>query len=351
MKRSQIIASGVGCLLLVLGIASCCAIRPFKPVDLQVIGTNEEAFLIPLIGDTKKQVATSGEEFLKERLVFTKQVQIPQQWIPRGYEWIFPHGEWKPSGVLIKVDRSPITRVWTADSATGTSNLNQAIWVMTADQVEFSTGWTCTARINDQTDAVKFLFNYPNGSLEKVLDQEVRAQIQTRFGLEVTDLPMEELRKNATPHLKKVIDDVEKFFLTRGINITNLGISGGFVYKDVKIGDKIVEVFNAEQEKTIQIARSQAQEQANKQVIFQAEGKAKALLTEREAEAKGIRVVAEAKAYEVEKATGSPVYTRLKELDNQLQLIKAWDGKYPLYFMGGTNPNTLLSLPTPEVKK
>ena len=35
---------------------------------------------------------------------------------------------------------------------------------MTTDQVEFSTGWTCTARIDSRDDAVKFLHNYPAGS-------------------------------------------------------------------------------------------------------------------------------------------------------------------------------------------
>jgi hypothetical protein len=244
------------------------------------------------------------------------------------------------------VDRSPVTREWTADPTTGTSKANQAIWVMTADQVEFSTGWTCTGRIDSKDKAIIFLSNYPNGSLETVLDTEVRAKIQTSFGLEVTDLPMEELRKNATPHIKKVITDVEAFFATRGLTITNLGITGGFVYKDKLIGDKIVEVFNAEQEKTIQIAKAQAQQEANKQVLFEAEGKARALLAQKEAEAKGIKMVADAKNYEIEKAKANlETYVELKRLELVGKQIEQWKGVFPTTFMGGQNPTMLLEIP------
>ena len=136
------------------------------------------------------------------------------------------NGEWRDAAKLIKVDKSPVTREWTADPNTGTSNRNEAIWVMTSDQVEFSTGWTCTARIAARDDAVKFLHNYPSGSLQSVMDTEVRAKLQAEFGLEVTDLPMDELRKNATPHLKRVVEALTTFFSERGITITNLGITG-----------------------------------------------------------------------------------------------------------------------------
>jgi SPFH domain / Band 7 family len=120
------------------------------------------------------------------------------------------------------VDTQPVTREWTADPNTGTSNKNEAIWVMTSDQVEFSTGWSITARINNRDSAVKFLANYPNGSLQKVLDQEVRSKLQTTFALAVTDLPMETLRKAATPVIQKTSKEVVSFFEERGITITNL---------------------------------------------------------------------------------------------------------------------------------
>lgn len=335
-------------LFLVLFVNAGCY-RPYEPVDLQTINTNEEGFLIPLQGDTTKQVSTASEEFLKQNLVHTKQVRIPQQWVKTGYEWVgMPNGKWQPSAILIKVDRAPVTREWTADEKSGTSNKNEAVWVMTSDQVEFSTGWTCTARIASRDDAVKFLSNYPNGTLEKVLDEEVRSKIQSEFGYEVTDLPMDELRKNATPHITKVVKTVRDFFEQRGITITNLGITGGFVYKNTTIQEKLVEVFNAEQEKNISLAKAQAQEQENKRVVFEATGKADAILKQKKAEADGIKMVADAKNYEIQQAKQDlNAYLELKRLEIQKAQIEKWNGQFPYYFMG-TNPNLLLQVPANE---
>lgn len=336
-------------LLAALALPMCVGCwRPFEPIQLETINPNEEAFLLPLVGDVKEQKSTNNEEYLRANLVFSKQVKIPQQWVQRGFETFGPNGEWKPAALLVKVIKSPVTREWTADPNSGTSNKNEAIWVMTSDQVEFSTGWTCTARIATRDDAVKFLHNYPNGSLQTVLDTEVRARLQAVFGLEVTDLPMETLRKEATPHLSKVVKDVTQFFEERGVSITNLGITGGFVYKDKTIMDTMVKVFNAEQEKSIAAAAYQAQEMKNKTLQSLSEGKAKSILTERQAEADGIKLVADAKVYEIEKAkSDTQIYLSLKRIELEKSKLEKWDGRFPSYFMGsgGSSPDMLLQLP------
>ena len=271
----------------------------------------------------------------------TKQIRIPQQWNQLGYETTGWNGEWRDAAKLIKVDKSPVTREWTADPNTGTSNRNEAIWVMTSDQVEFSTGWTCTARIAMRDDAVKFLHNNPSGSLQSVMDTEVRAKLQAEFGLEVTDLPMDELRKNATPHLKRVVAELTRFFSERGITITNLGITGGFVYKDKAIQDMLVKVFNAEQEKSIAIAKTQSQMEENKRVLLEADGKAKAILAQKKAEPDGIKAVADANAYEITKAKEDLVtYLKLKQIELESRRTEKWDGRFPVYYMGtaGSTP-------------
>jgi regulator of protease activity HflC (stomatin/prohibitin superfamily) len=330
-----------------------CARKPFEPIKLEVIKSNEEAFLLPLTADGKKQTSSDNEEYLRSNLVYSKQVQLPQQWVAKGYETWGYNGEWRDAATLIKVDKSPETREWTADPNTGTSNRNEAVWVMTSDQVEFSTGWTVTARIANRDDAVKFLHNYPNGSLKTVMDTEVRSKLQAEFGLEVTDLPMDELRKNATPHILKVVKSITEFFKQRGITITNLGITGGFIYKDKSILDTMVKVFNAEQERSIAIARSNAQKEMNNAVILKAQGEADAILKTRKAEADGIRLVADAKLYELQKTTENfSLYVQLKQLELQKDLLQRWDGKYPVYYLGGAgagaNPNMLLQLPQVE---
>jgi regulator of protease activity HflC (stomatin/prohibitin superfamily) len=345
-RAPMLLVAGLGA----LSLPGCY--RPFEPIHLETIGTSEEGFLIPYSGDGKKQASTNNEEYLKQNLVYTKQVRIPQQWIAHGYETITPNGAWQDAAKLIKVDKSPVTREWTADPNSGTSNRNEAIWVMTSDQVEFSTGWTCTARIESRDDAVKFLHNYPAGSLKEVMDSEVRAKLQATFGLEVTDLPMDELRKKATPHIQKTVKDVTEFFKERGITITNLGITGGFVYKDKSILDTMVKVFNAEQEKSIAAASTAAQEEKNKQIRAEAEGRAEALLKQKKAEADGIQMIADAKAYEIGKAKEDlKTYLELKRLEIEKSKLEKWDGRFPTTFMGlgGGNPDLLLQVGTPAV--
>jgi hypothetical protein len=341
-----------GAMMLLLVLPGCMW-KPFEPVKLETIGTHEEGFLIPYTGDSTQQTSTNNEEFLRANLVATKQIRIPQQWVPLGYETFGWNGQWREAAKLIKVDKSPVTREWTADPNTGTSNRNEAIWVMTSDQVEFSTGWTCTARIAARDDAVKFLHNYPSGSLQSVMDTEIRAKLQADFGLEVTDLPMDELRKNATPHIKRVVEAVTRFFAERGITITNLGITGGFVYKDKSIQDMLVKVFNAEQEKSISIAKTMAQQEDNKRILLEADGKAKAVLAEKKAEADGIKAVADAKAYEISKAKEDlATYMRLKQIELESKKTEKWDGRFPTYYIGtaGHTPDLLLQVPAERIE-
>lgn len=324
-------------------------LRGYEPQKYEVINTYEEGFMLPFTDDAEKQTSSNNEEYLAKNLVYAQQIRIPQRWIQTGY--LPGSGDYRDAALFIKVDKSPVTREWTADIATGTSNKVDAIWVQTADGVEFSTGWTCTARILSKEDAVKFLHNYRNETLAQVLDTEVRAKIQTEFGMEVTDLHMQELRTNATPHLTRVIEVVDKFFLTRGITITNLGITGGFVFQDKSIKETLVKVFNAEQEKNIAMAATAAQSEKNKTIQLTAEAKAKAIVAEKEGEAQGIRAVAEAKLFEVEKAQENlDFYMQLKKIEVQKAQIEKWDGKFPYYMMGG-NPNMLMMMPEEKTAK
>lgn len=324
-------------LFCVLGLTGC--VRPFEPVKLEVVGSNEEAFLLPFLGDSKKQTSSNNEEYLKSNLVYGKQIKIPQQWVPKGYEWLGPNGVWQDAAVLIKVDKSPVTREWTADPTSGTSNKNEAVWVMTSDGVEWSTGWTITARIASRDDAVKFLHNYPNGALKQVCDTEVRSKLQSTFGLEITDQPMSKLRTSATPHILSTVKTVTAFFKERGIEITNLGITGGFVYKDPTIMATLVKVLNAEQQKAISAAELAAQTDINKKS-----------LSLKETEAEGIKLVADAKYYELEKSKENLAdYLQLKQLELQKELIARWSGNYPQYYMmtegGSSTPMGMLQLP------
>jgi hypothetical protein len=68
-KKEIVMKFGEICKLLTLLLLTSCLIgcyRPFEPVKLEVVGTNEEAILIPLVGDTEKQGKSNNEEFLQK---------------------------------------------------------------------------------------------------------------------------------------------------------------------------------------------------------------------------------------------------------------------------------------------
>ena len=333
-------------ILMILFTSGCR--KPFEPVILEPIQPNEAAFIVSNT-DVNEQSTISAEYYEKNK-VLSQQQKIPQMWVDKGYNtfaWLFGYnGEWINAARLIRVDMSPVTEEWTADPKTGTSDRDEAIWVMTSDQVEFSTGWTCTARISSITDAAKFLSHNRNGTLAQVMRTEIRGSIQSEFGLSVTDLPMDELKSNATPIIIKVVDTVKKKYAERGITITNLGITGGFVYRNPKIQEKMAEVFTAEQEKSISIAKTVAQEEENKRIQLEAQAKANAILTEKQGEADAIKLVADAKAYEIEKAKMDlELYTELKRLELEAKKIEKWSGAFPTYFMGDKNMDLLLEVP------
>jgi ribulose kinase len=163
----------------------------------------------------------------------------------------------------------------------------------------------------------------------------------------VTDQPMTKLRQEATPHILRTTKEVIDFFKDRGVTITNLGITGGFIYKDKSIMDTMVRVFNAEQEKAIATAGFQAQEETNKAVFAEAEGRAKALIMSKQAEADSIKLVADAKSYEIDKAKmDSDMYITLKRLEIERDKLQKWDGRFPTYFLGAAKtPDMLLQMP------
>lgn len=145
--------------------------------------------------------------------------------------------------------------------------------------------------------------------------------------------------------------DVTKFLKERGITITNLGITRGIVYKDKTIMDMMVKVFNAEQDKAITAAAFQDQDMKNRTIESAASGKAKALLTERQAEVDGIKLVADATTYETEKAkSDAEIHLALKRIELEKEQVTKWDGRFPMYFMGGSGsqPDLLLQMSAPE---
>lgn len=357
--------------LCVLLFAGC--MQPYHEEVLVDINTNETPFLIELEGDNE-QATLKSEDYLRKKLVQSKRIMIPYRWKQTGRQYIGWNGLWIPSARLILVDRQPETREWVSNSNQGTSKRDQGIWVESSDSVGFSTGISITARIDDHENAVKFLYNYPpkrkkdikdnSGwdtvvyqvdvtSLEEIMDREVRTKVQEIFADKAAEYTMDNLRDKKQEIMVTLRQEVVPFFADRGITITTIGMFGGFTYENPKIQEAIDEVFRQQQDEEVAKAEAKAAEQRKEALRLIGEGKAQQAIEVARGEAEGIKLVADAKAYEIEQLQKDPeTYLKLKAIEVEMRRLEKWDGRYPNYLLqsGGEGHNMLLNLPQPGVK-
>jgi len=69
-------------LLCLTGLTGC--IKPYDKPEYVEIDTSETGFLIPLEGDTTQQAKFQSEDYLKQRKVAAKRVQITHRWSQEG---------------------------------------------------------------------------------------------------------------------------------------------------------------------------------------------------------------------------------------------------------------------------
>ncbi|MGZ4973308.1 MAG: SPFH domain-containing protein [Limisphaerales bacterium] len=339
--------------LLVLSVSGC---KPFDRPEYVEIDTSETGFVIPLEGDSGQQAKFQSEDYLKQRKVAAKRVQILHRWSQEGRMEIT--GKWIPSVRLIKVNRSPVTREWTTEQSPQLGGQarrsDRAIWIESGDSVGFSMGFTCTAFISED-DAAKFLYWYPSGSLASVMDSEVRGRIQQAAAEVAAQYPLDILRTKKQEIANAVKNDVTNFFAKRGVAITTVGMFGGMTYENPEIQRSIDQTFIAQQLKVVAEAKFEAQKKENERIELEANavaekarreamGLADARKTAASGEAESIRKINQA-LMEVQQ---SPVLYQLKALEVEKARIEKWDGKYPTYFMGtaGSSPSLMLHMPT-----
>jgi hypothetical protein len=342
-------------LLCVAGLTGC--MKPYDKPEFVDVDTSETGFLIPLEGDAGRQEQFQSEQYLAQRKVATKRVQIAHRWLQEGR---FPtDGRWIPTVRLVKVNRSPVTRTWTTPQNTAVGSIvartDQAIWIESADSVGFSMGFACTAFISEE-DAARFLYWYPSGSLADVMDHEVRGRIQQVAAEVATKYPLDQLRPRKQEIADAVKNDITNFFANRGVTVTTIGMFGGMTYENPEIQRSIDGTFIAQQLKVVAEAKFEAQKKENERIELEADamaekarreamGQADARKTSAAAEAEAIREVNRA----LNEAAQNPLLYQLKALDVEKTRIEKWDGKYPTYFMGAGagGPNLLLQVPTP----
>jgi hypothetical protein len=342
--------------LLMMSMSGC--LRQYDRPEYVEIDTSETGFLIPLEGDTTEQVKFQSEDYLKQRKVASKRVQITHRWSQEG-RWP-TDGRWIPTVRLVKVNRSPVTREWmttqTTASAGAVQRMDKAIWIESGDSVGFSMGFTCTAFIPEE-DASRFLYWYPSGSLADVMDKEVRGRIQQAAGEVAARYPLDSLRSRKQEIADAVKQNVTNFFAQRGVTVTTVGMFGGMTYENPEIQKSIDQTFIAQQLKVVTEAKFEAQKKENERMELEAQGVAEKARREAQGQADARKTAAAGEAEAIRLINGAateakqnPLLLQLKGLEVEKARIEKWDGRYPQMWLGadGTgmmSPNLLLQVP------
>lgn len=289
----------------VLVLCACvgCFRKPYDKPEFVEITASQTAFLIPLTGDTGNQASFESEELLAQAKVATKEIQIPHRWVQTGRKGY--QGEWRPSAKLIVVERKPVTREWASSKETATGNENKAIFAESIESVGFYVGMNCSAQINE-VDATKFLYRYNNKPLEEIIDTDIRSMVEKEFNSECGKYTIEEIRKEKSAIMDKVVKRVSDHFKEYGITITVLGMKEGISYENEEIQKAIDEKFSSEQ-------MIVTQQNLNEVALSKAKTEAEAKILAAEAEAEANRKIA---------ASLTP------ELIEKIK-YERWDGKMP----------------------
>jgi hypothetical protein len=304
---------------------------PYDVPEYKEVKNNETGFLIPLEGKTSEQAQLQSAIFLKSKQVAEKRVQIVHRWDQQG-RWEFT-GEWIPAFRLIVVDRSPVTREWTAEGATGTDVKNQAIWAESKDSIGFSTGISITAMIKEE-DSATYLYYYPSSSLAQMLDTETRARVQMSMSDFSAGFEMSDLRGMKSEMMKAVRENIMKYYETRGITITTVAQFGGFCYENKKVQDSIDGVFIAQRLKEVAKAELEAQKDRNTKIESEATA---------QANARGMILKI------TKEAASDPVFLEMQRIEFGKEWLKVWDGHLPTILSGGDNSGLMMiNLPLPQ---
>src|SRR5207245_4124 len=171
-------------------------------------------------------------EFLKEKKVAAKRVQVTHRWNQTGF--LPRSGHWIGTVRLIKVDRRPVTREWTKSHKTGSTSKDEAIAAESRDSVGFSIGIGCTGHIPEDLAAV-YLYSYPSKSLADMMDGEVRNRIHQVIAEKAGEFDLFELPTRKNEIMKAVREDVMPFFKKKGIEITTLAMLGGLTFDNPEV--------------------------------------------------------------------------------------------------------------------
>lgn len=231
-----------------LSLSLLAGCKPYMQEKFVDIGPNETAFVVPLEGASlDNQGRFESVEFLEERKVAAKRISIPRRYRSTGRAW------WSAEIIdtvrVVTVDRSPVSRRWTATNLLESKGnpTSECIWVESQDSIGFGVGVMITAAVREE-DTAKYLYNFPNGKpLSTIIDNEVKAQVQKVLAREFGKRELKSCKTDKGEVFELASEEVTQFFdETYGITVTTLGHSGGLTYENPEIQKAINDTYVAE---------------------------------------------------------------------------------------------------------
>lgn len=294
---------------------------PAMVEQFEEIGPNQTAYVIPLEGATgDSQAKFNSVKFLEDKKVASKRISLSlrEKSTGRGY-WDY---EWIPTVRVIKVDRAPVTREWTASHTSGTAGNDQSMHMQSLDSIMFHIGATITASIAEE-DASAFLYHFGGKELHSVVDTNIRSFLLGELSGKFAAIKLDESMKDKTTYFAEAGNDAKTYFKQRGITIDYFGIEGGLGYDNDAVQKSLDSKFIAENDKLV------AQNEQAAQVVRNQTAVAKAT-----ADADAATKFAAAK-------DALTVKTQMEALKLQAEATKIaaqrWDGKLGAIVPAGSN--------------
>jgi hypothetical protein len=270
-KAASTAAPITALVVLVLGAIGCGPARVEQFVEIK---PNETAYVIPLEGASQSgQAKFDSVQFLEQKKVAAKRISLGLRQKSTGRMWY--DYEYIATDRVITVDRAPITREWTANPNTGTSNKDQSLHMQSLDSIPIHIGATITASISE-SDASVYLYNYGGKPLHEVVDSNIRTYILGELTTAFAAVNLAEGQKDKADFFAKAGTGAKEYFRTKGISIDYFGIEGGIGYDNAQVQASLDQKYIAENDKNVAKNEQAAQVIRNETAIAKAQADAKA---------------------------------------------------------------------------
>lgn len=229
-------------MVLILVMVSSC-MKPYQEQLMVEVAPNETAFVIPLEeGSKTNQGKLASQSYLEQKKVASKRILIPTQWHQTGR--MVRTGRWIPSVRVVKVNRAPVTREWTAKGTGTNGKSKQDIEVESQESIGLGISVTATGMILENQTA-KFLYLNSGRSLADVMDLDIRAYIQQTLTAEFGSRKLALCQTQRAAMYRVLVDSTKAYANSLGVKLSNIGAAGSFRYIDQTIQVAINEKFTS----------------------------------------------------------------------------------------------------------